>query len=125
LQQHCLWRIGRYVDHSRKQKWQCHAGRSLESGEAAVRKVRQKKPSPLKRLTYAPRLPRLEKVLSFFADIRLFALAQDSVDETVGKPPQAIAPDTGAKELPRFGILLDAAQAITNFRNELSTKTGR
>jgi hypothetical protein len=36
-----------------------------------------KKPSPLKRLTCAPRLPRLEKVLSFFADIRLSALAQD------------------------------------------------
>jgi hypothetical protein len=43
--------------------------------------------------------------------------------ETIGKPVQAIAPNTGAEELPSFRIFRDAAQTVTNFCGELRTKT--
>lgn len=56
--------------------------RGLKPGEQAAVTGHVKKPSPPKRLTYAPRPPRLEKV-----HIRLFALAQDyDCELTVASP---------------------------------------
>ncbi len=47
------------------------------------------------------------------------------IDQTKGKPPQAISTNASAQELPTVGIFFDQSEANSDVRGKFGTKTGR